>query len=369
MDLKFTSIVNQRKEIPKLVEKTSNSKGYVSYGDSDDYPNYLYELYENSSLFNAIVATMTDYVFGDGFETNATLPKYINRKWETIDDVVKKIVHSYIIFGGFAIQAIRNRNGEVCELNVCDFRKIRINEDEDTIYYGDFSSYSRKNKIISYPRFTPNSTYNNSIFYYKNPNSKGIYPTPTYIGAIKAIELSTQVTDFHLNQIVCGFSPQAVINLNSGICSQEEMEEIEAKFQEKFFGVNGSKIVLSFNNDTEHATSIERLADESYDTKYESLRQHTQDEILTSFRLNGILLGYNKTNSAFTQQEFEQAFKLYQKTVIAPIQQQLSRVLETLFNAEFKFKEFTIDWGDTNENGNIPTQGEENKLINIGDNN
>lgn len=354
MDLKFTSIVNQRKEIPKLVEKTSNSKGYVSYGDSDDYPNYLYELYENSSLFNAIVATMTDYIFGDGFSANINLPKYINRKWETLDDVIKKMIHSYIIFGGFAVQAIRNRNGEVCELNVCDFRKIRINEDEDTIYYGDFSAYSRKNKIISYPRFTPNSTYNNSIFYYKNPNSKGLYPVPTYIGAIKAIELSTQVTDFHLNQIVCGFSPQAVINLNSGICSQEEMEEIEQKFQEKFFGVNGSKLVLSFNNDIEHQTQIERLSDESYDIKYESLTQHTQDEILTSFRLNGILLGYNKTNSAFTSQEFEQAFKLYQKTVIQPIQYQLSSVLELFFNTEFKFKEFKIQWEEpTQENNNI----------------
>ena len=364
MNLKFTSIVNQRKEIPKLVEKANSGKGYVSYGDMDDYPNYLYELYENSSLFNAIVATMTDYVFGDGFETTATLPKYINRRFETLNDVLKKILHSYIIYGGFAVQAIRNRNGEVCELNVCDFRKIRLNEDEDTVFYGDFSAYSRKNKIISYPRFTPNTVHNNSIFYYKNPNSDGVYPKPSYIGCIKAIELSTQITDFHLNQIVCGFAPQAIINLNNGSgLTETEMEELEQKFQEKFFGVNSSKLVLSFNNDTEHATQIERLADESYDTKYESLRQHTQDEILTSFRLNGILLGYNKTNSAFTSQEFEQAFKLYQKTVIQPITQQLEFVLELFFNVEFKFKPFTIDWGDTNENGNIPTQ-ENNKLIN-----
>ena len=365
MDLKFTTIVSNRKEIPKLVEKTNSGKGYVSYGDTDDYPNYLYELYENSSLFNAIVATITDYVFGDGFETTATLPRYINRKFETLNDVIKKILHSYIIYGGLAIQAIRNRNGEVCELNVCDFRKIRLNEDEDTVFYGDFSAYSRKNKIISYPRFTPNTIHNNSIFYYKNPNSDGVYPKPSYIGCIKAIELSTQITDFHLNQIVSGFAPQAVINLNSGICSQEEMEEIEQKFQDKFFGVNGSKIVLSFNNDTEHATQIERLSDESYDTKYESLRQHTQDEILTSFRLNGILLGYNKTNSAFTSQEFEQAFQLYKKTVIQPITQQLELILELFFNTEFTFKPFKIQWEETEQ----PTQEqEENKLINnIGD--
>lgn len=362
MNLKFTEIVNQRKEIPKLVEK-SNNKGYVSYGEFNDYPNYLFELYENSSLFNAIVATMTDYIFGDGFETNATLPKYINRKFETLEDVIKKMIIDYIIFGGFAVQVIRNRNNEVAELNVCNFSNIRLNEDQDTVYYGEFSAYSRKNKIISYPRYTPNTVHNNSIFYYKNPNSRGIYPKPSYIGAIKAIELSTQISDFHLNQLINNFAPQVIINMNNGVVSESEMEEIEQKFQEKFLGThNSGKILLSFNNDTEHQTTIQRLSDESYDTKYESLRQHTQDEILTSFRLNGILLGYNKTNSAFTQQEFEQAFKLYQKTVISPIQQQLSGVLELFFKTEFKFKPFVIQWEE-------PQQEEENKLINIGDNN
>lgn len=356
----FTSTVSNTKEIPKLVEKTNSGKGYVSYGEKNDYPEYLHELYENSSLFNAIVETMTDYVFGDGFETTATLPKYINRNFETIDDVIKKILHSYIIYGGFAVQAIRNRNSEVCELNVCDFRKVRVNEDENTIFYGDFSAYSRKDKVISYPRFTPNTTHNNSIFYYKNPNSEGVYPKPIYIGALKSLELSTQITDFHLNQMLCGFAPQAVINLNSGIVSEEEMEEIQEKFESKFFGVNGSKLVLSFNNDTEHATQIERLSDESYDTKYESLRQHTKDEIFTAFRINEVLLGQNKTNSAFTSQEFEQAFKLYQKTVIQPIQQQLENILQLFFNTEFKFKEFKIQWEE-------PTE-EENNLINIGDN-
>lgn len=358
--LLFTSMVSNRKEIPKLVEK-NNGKGYVTYGEYNDYPDYLYDLYENSALFNAIVETMTDYVFGDGYETTAKLPKYINRKYETLNDVIKKILHSYIIYGGFCVQVIRNRNNEVVELNVCDFRKIRMNEDEDTIFYGDFSAYSRKDKIISYPRFSPNTIYNNSIFYYKNPNSQGKYPTPSYIGAIQAIEMSTQISTFHLNQLLNNFSSACIVNMNNGVISNEEMEEIEEKFNEKFLGTqNAGKIILSFNNDAEHATTIERLSEDSYDTKYESLRTHTRDEIFTAFRINEVLLGQNKTNSAFTSQEFEQAFKLFQKTVINPIQQQLETILELFFNTSFAFKEFKIQWEE-------PTQEEENNIINIGD--
>lgn len=364
MNLKFTTIVNERKDIPKLVEKTSN-KGFVLYGDTNDFPDYLYQLYENSALFSSIVTTMQTYIFGEGIETTYQIPKYLNRKFETLEDIIKKAILDYIIFGGFALQIIRNKKNDIAEINYIDFRKIRVNEDEDYIYYGDFGMYARKNKIISYPKFQYNAKYNNSIYYYKGTLTRGVYPNPMYLGALKALELSTQISDYHLNQLINNFSPQCIINMNNGVVSTEEMEEIEERFNEKFLGTNNAgKIILSFNNDAEHQTTIERLADESYDTKYESLRQHTQDEIFTAFKLNPILVGLNNSNSGFTKQEFAEAYTLYQKTVISPIQQNLSRVLETLFNTEFKFKEFKIDWGDTNENGNIPTQ-EENKLINI----
>lgn len=366
MNFIFSDIVSQRKEIPKLTENVSKKDGYVSYGDDNHFCDYLYSLYENSALFNSIISTMTTYVFGEGIETNAKLPKYINRRFETLEDVLKKAINDYLLFGGFALQIIRNLNNNVAEINHLDFRKIRINEEQDTIFYSnDFNLYSRT-KVISYPRYTINTNYNNCIYYYKNPDSRTINPTPFYIGCLKSLEIDSQIATFHLNQLINNFAPQVIINMNNGVVSNEEMEEIEERFNEKFLGTNNAgKIILSFNNDAEHATTIERLGDESYDTKYETLRQHTQDEIFTAFKLNPILVGLNNSNSGFTKQEFAEAYTLYQKTVITPIQQQLSRVLETLFNTEFKFKEFKIEWGDVHESGNIPQQEEENNLINI----
>lgn len=370
MNFIFSDLVSQRKEIPKLTENVSKKGGYVQYGDDNHFCDYLYSLYENSALFNSIISTMTTYVFGEGIETNAKLPTCINRRFETLEDVLKKAINDYLLFGGFSLQIIRNRKEEVAEINHLDFRKVRINEEEDTIFYSnDFNAYTRS-KLISYPRYTPTTKHNNSIYYYKNPDSRTINPTPFYIGCLKSLEIHSQIATFHLNQIVNGFAPQAVINLNSGIVSEEEMEEIEERFNEKFLGTqNAGKIILSFNNDAEHATTIERLADESYDTKYQTLSESVKNDIYTAFKINPILLGYN-TVSGFNKQEFSEAFTLYQKTVIQPIQQQLERVLETLFNTEFKFKKFKIEWGDVHENGNIPTQEgeEENNLINIGDN-
>lgn len=366
MNLIFSDIVSQTKEIPKLTETVSKKGGYVSYGDDNHFCDYLYTLYENSALFNSIISTMTTYVFGNGIETSVQLPKFINRKFETLEDVLKKAINDYLLFGGFGLQIILNRNKEIAEINYIDFRRLRINEEEDTIFYSnDFNLYSRS-KLISYPRYTPTIKHNNSIYYYKNPESRTINPTPFYIGCLKSLEIDSQIATFHLNQLINNFSSSCIINMNNGIVSETEMEEIEQKFQEKFLGTqNAGKIILSFNNDSEHATTIERLTDESYDTKYQTLSESVKNDIYTAFKINPCLLGYNSTNGGFSKIEFSESYTLYERTVIKPIRQELSRVLETLFNAEFTFKPFTIDWGDTNENGNIPTQEEENKLINI----
>lgn len=371
MNFIFSDLVSQRKEIPKLTENVSKKGGYVQYGDDNHFCDYLYSLYENSALFNSIISTMTTYVFGNGIETSIELPKYVNRRFETLEDVLKKAINDYLLFGGFGLQIIRNRNGEIAEINHIDFRRLRINEEEDTIFYSnDFNAYTRS-KLISYPRYTPTTKHNNSIYYYKNPESRTINPTPFYIGCLKSLEIDSQIATFHLNQLLNNFSSSCIINMNNGVVSTEEMEEIEEKFNEKFLGTqNAGKIILSFNNDAEHATTIERLVDESYDAKYQTLSESVKNDIYTAFKINPCLLGYNSTNGGFSKIEFSESYTLYQQTVIAPIQQQLERVLETLFNVEFKFKEFTIDWGDVQENGNIPQQEEENKLINnIGDNN
>jgi capsid portal protein len=116
--------------------------------------------------------------------------------------------------------------------------------------------------------------------------------------------------------------------------------------------------VLSFNNDTEHQTTIERMPSENDSDKYMQLLETTREEIFSCLRINPILVGINNSNSGFTKQEFSEAYTLFQRTVIQPIQKRLERVLQTLFNTEFKFKPFSIQWEE-------PTQQEENKLINI----
>lgn len=363
MNLKFTNIASQQKEVPQLIE-TENKKGYVDYGLDNKYPYYLYTLLNNSPLFSSIITTMVDYVMGDGIEIN-NLPKYINKKQETVIELIKKLVFDFCTYGGFSFQIIRNKFNEIASLSYVDFRHVRISPEGDEVYYSNFEKYRNGKNIIKYPRYIYGAKQQNCIYYYKGI-SKGHYPLPSYIGAVKSIEITTQITDFHLNQILNCFNPAVVINMNNGNVDEDSANEIRERFEEHYMGVNGSKILLCFNDSQEHATTIERLTDDNFDQKYQTLTTQVQTDIYTAFRFNPILSGTN-TTTGFNKQEFSEAFTLYNKTVIKPIQ----NIFEDIFNNIYgentiKFIPFQIDWGDIKENGNIPVQEEEenNNYIN-----
>ena len=351
--LNFTAIVSETKEIPKPVIN-AKSDGWLSIGENNKWFNYLHLLYENSSQMSSIVKSMIDYITGDEIVNNTNL-QGANRKGETINDIIEKITFDYCVYGGFAMQVIRNHNGDIAELNPIDFRTVRTNEDEDTIYVNTNWKYDvakRGSQIKIYERFNPHAKQPNSVYYYKGHLTYEPYPTPIYMGALTSLEISTQIANYHLKNITNGFTPNAIINFNSGSNLPDDvMAEAEEKIYAKFVGTeNAGNIMLSFNDDNEHSTTIERLQDDGLTDKYNSLKESVKDDIYSAFRVNPILIGLNNHNTGFNKQEFAEAFTLYQKTVIKPLQQDIVNAFNSVFgDNSIEIKQFSIDWGDGKE--------------------
>jgi len=362
--LNFTAVVSETREIPEPVINTK-SEGWLSIGKDNRYFNYLYTLFEHSSQFNAIAMTMKDYIMGDGIVNNTNLQSTVNRKGETFDDLIDKITLDYIIFGGYAFQVIRNKNNDIAELNYIDFRTVRTNEDEDKIYINNgWKSTVAKRGVQTkvYERFLKGTKQPNSVYYYKGHNTREVYPVPMYIAAITSIEISTQIANYHLHNICNNFTPNAIINFNSGSNLPEDvMREAEEKVYDKFVGTsNAGNIMLSFNDDEEHKTTIERLQDDGLTDKYNNLSNSVKADIYSAFRINEVLVGLNK-DTGFSKTEFSEAFTLYNRTVIKPIQQDLIDSLETVFGKGcMEIKPFTIDWSENEQDkdGAIGTNSE-----------
>ena len=344
--LKFTTIVNETKEIPKLVCQSAKNAPYVKYGANNDFPDYIFELYNNSSQFNSIVETMKNYILGSGISSNFHL-KIVNRKGDSFENFIEKLIYDYLIFGSFSFQVTRNKLGNISEVNWIDIRYARTNEDEDKIYYSTEWSKNRRQPKV-YDRFTIGSQFPTSIFYYKGRRTRDVYGVPMYLAALTSLEISTQIPEYHLNNLTNGFHPSCIVNFcNGSNLSEDVMDEIEDSIKEKFTGVkNASKILLSFNDDMAHRTTIERLPDDGHVDIYNTLKDSVEKDIYTAFRINKLLMGNGEDSTGFNKQAYLESFALYQKTVIQPIQTEIEQVINgVLGEGSLKFNKFELDWG------------------------
>ena len=115
----------------RFAEAYNSGKKWVSYGQDNRYPDYLYGLYTDAPTQQAIIDAKTAFTMGDGVIGGE---KIINATGETIEDVLHKCVFDLHLFGGFAIQVVYNLGGEIGELYWAEYTKLRIRRDGKKIY-------------------------------------------------------------------------------------------------------------------------------------------------------------------------------------------------------------------------------------------
>lgn len=334
--MNFSLLDGQAKVIPTFVEKENTGKPFLNYGIDNRFPNYLWDLYLRSAILQSIVNGTADYVGGNGinYDMDATIQRLkedANKDGETLDDIIKKITVDYLIFGGFAMQIIYNKLQEISEIYWLDFRNVRLNKEGDKVFYSD-DWVKHANDYVTYNIFNPEKKTGTSVFYFNGHITRGIYPIPRYNGALSAIETSTEISKFHLNSILNNFSGNFIVNFNNGAPSEDVQEDIERKMKAKFGGAdNAGKFMIAFNEGKDNAVTVERIQDDNFDKKYESLRTDTYKEIFVAFRAIPQLFGYSLEGTGFNKQEFDEAFELYNKTTVQPIQKDLKRTFNKIF--------------------------------------
>lgn len=300
------------------------------------------------TTLKSCIDTATDYVCGNGMGAGDAMEIdndfIINDRGETIYELSKKLMKDYFTFGGYAVNVIRNRIGEK-SLYYIPFERLRSNENNTIFYYSkDWTKSWGRVKTTQYPAYKDNDSAYSSIFYYNNNHNITTYPVCPWVTSVECAEMQRRVNQFHLNSLANGFAGSYLITFNNGIPNQEQADEIENDLIEKFTGTeNAGRIAVSFANDKEHSAELQKLEIDDFGEKYNTLMERSRDEILSSFRLNGQLIGINKENLGFNTQEFGEAFKLYNRTVIRPLQRQLILSLTELTDKEISIQPFTLE--------------------------
>lgn len=359
------SYIEQNIILPK--ETQIQGKNMVEWGTKNLYPDYLLDLYNNVPTLRSIINGNTDYVAGDDCEILPLTPDLpagrMNRRGDTIQGQVRNIGLDHWLYGGFALQVIRDLTGRVAEVYYIDIRFLRSNKDGDVFYYCEKWNKGGVKDVIRYPAFMPDldwaamddearAFHASSILYVKDTHTQ-TYPAPVYAAAIKACEMERLVDDFHISDLNNHFVSSAIINFNNGKPDDNMKEEIEDEVNEKFCGAsNGGRIMLSWNPNKESATDVVEFKVEDFGERYKALSTHSRQQIFTSFRAIPILFGLtSEANTGFATEEFEQSFKLYNRTQIRPAQRIICDAYDRIYGRQgvLTIKPFTIS-GDTETN-------------------
>ena len=341
--------------IPTLTQDTARNKDYVYYGDDNLYPEYLWGLYNDVSTLKTIIDGTADYIAGDDVRSNIPgMGVQVNRKGDTMRDLIKWLSKDYEIYGGCAYEVVRNKNGKPAELNYVDFRYLRTDKKNQSFYYSEdyAKKWVRSSNVLVYPKFIPDSTDVNSIVYIKNTTSTP-YPIPRYSGAIRACEIERHIDDFHLSGLQNGFAASYIINFLNGIPTDEQKAEIEKNVNEKFCGTgNSGRILLNFAASKENLATVQKLDVQDFGDKYQAAAKRSREQIFTAMGAVPALFGLMSESTGFNSQEFSEAFALYNATTVKSIQRTLIDSFDKVFNMKGSVTIDTFTVSSTNNTVN-----------------
>ena len=334
-------------------EVISNSRNYVYWGRDNKYPSILKNLYYNSATLGSIINGTVGYVLGDGVIASDDAAKWkdkVNRRGDTLYDIVNSLALDYMIYRGFAIQVIYSKLGTVAEIYALDFNKCRVDEYRKRVYFNKrgWSSYSSKYEVYDAFDGNYNSEHPTQILYFTD-GSRGVYPHPRWEGAIKDVETEIECTNYSLNSIGNGLSARYILTMpSSSNLTKEQKDLIEKGIKEKFTGTEtSSNFMVYFASGTEELKATAITADEQNE-KFTSIKKAARENIFTSFAAVPALFGLMTESKGFSKEEFESAYKLYFNTQVKPIQKKINNQISKILGVKnaISFKPLIIDWED-----------------------
>jgi predicted transcriptional regulator len=325
--------------------KENKSKGYISFGENNLFPQTLIDFYNKSPKHNAIINQKASYLAGESIEILAsdTLAKAkamdslknINA-FEDYDSLNTKISQDFELFDGYYLEVIWNKaKSGIAEMYHLPFQNMRMGK--DVAYFSEDWSNPRA-EIIEYPLFNPMTRENKQVYAFKMYRAgQGKYPLPSYIGALKYIEIDIEISAYYLSNIKNGFFAQTVIQMFKGQPTPEEMRIAKRRFKKNYQGAEAEEsggLIIMYNEQNEKPAEITNLQPSDFDKQFQQLNEQVQKEIFVGHRIsNPVIFGISTPGSLGQRNEIIEGYELFQNSYVEPRQ----KIKDQSFNVVFKY--------------------------------
>lgn len=344
MDLVELSVSFADSKIPVFTEQYG--QGYIKYGDTNEYPEYLLWLYNKSAKHNAIINGKCTYILGNGISSNAPEGDIFLSKAnesQSWDDLIKYLCLDIENFGGFYLQIIPKMAGGYNYYHI-SYSKIRSNKENTRFYYREKWENNLKRAEIEYPVFF-NGIKQTSIYYYKEYRcNKDTYTLPSWVAACNWIESDIEVSKHTLTNAKTGFSASKFINFYNGEPPEAKKRAIEKRLENAATGAEGKKLLIAFNTDPNKKPSVDDLGQS--DLTKENFTQ--VDGLITNNIFSGhsithpLLFGIQQEGKLGNATELKVAYDIFKNTYVNHKQRALESILGYFSKIEGAYAEYHI---------------------------
>jgi len=325
-------------ERPLVTEETN--RDWVGVGENNDYYRGLIDCFMDSTTNQAVITGIAQQIYGRGLEATDSAQKpeqFAEMKKLLKPDVLRKICLDLKMLGEAALQITYKgtKIDRVTHFPRETLRPEKCNENgeiEAYYYSADWSKVNQNTELTKIPVFGSKGT-GNEIKIIKRYVTGYHYISPADYSTSYAT-LEKEIADYLINDAQNSFSGTKVINFNSGIPSEEKMQQIKSQVMNKLTGSFGEKCIIAFNHNAEQKTTVEDIPLNDAPQHYQYLSEECSKKILLSHRVTSpLLLGLRDSSGGglgSNADEIENAQKLFSNTTIRPYQDLIIDCLDSI---------------------------------------
>jgi hypothetical protein len=375
-NLAFVTFADEKR--PEI--KKDWSYDFVKYGKKNDFPNELIRYFEEHAEHGAIVNAKARYLFGKGIvavnpEQQMIADNFLNNanRYETWNDLGKKLALDCELFNQFYLQIITDMSGNPKEFFQLQYAKCRLSECKTKLYFNeDWKAKPSDFRIFELYNKGEVGTFFTTFKFYQPSKSKldSIYAKVPYNGCLSEIKSDIDITQFNDGYVKRGFSAGTMVTFFNGEQPPEIKRQIKERFESGLCGPdNAGEVVINFADKNGQAATIQALNVDDLDKKFEFVSKRYQQKIITGHGVtNPELFGIKQEGSALGNRvSIKESHELFLNTYTKPRQDTFVNFIENICQSvtgmyiDLKIEQLDVIGNDLTNDADL-TQDERRKL-------